>query len=784
MKKLINFDNGATTQALPTTQARAISFLKTYGSIHRGHGLNSVVSTEAYETARKEIADLTSCKKDDVVVFTGNSTFSLNLLSDILSPMGGEVLVSDIEHSSNILSWKRNFLVKYINSGKKFHITLKDIEYSITDQTKVLAISGASNLTGYVQDNLEDIYNLCKSKGIIFVIDGSQLSPHYKINMELCDFIVFSGHKTYAPFGGGCLIGNKTILSSMGNAALGGGNIIYFDDDITLYKDAPHCLESGTPNALGAVTVAESINHLYASGVEEHTKEISTYMYARLSKLNNKFGFKVKFRDLMPEGANFTPVITVTTLNNKRVSDLLFKEKVQFRMGNFCLYNLAVKDYGLDKNNFYKIIQKENKIPDEYSYIRFSGGFQTTKFDIDRLVERLEKVLDQCETEELLKNKLSHLPISLNNMYGDPLMQWGNTVQKLDKLLLEGHKGVISIITKGCFTNLRCEQLEKYIKKGLNIIVLVSVSGLPIEIEPVSLKSRVIGLANLKRHKISAIPYLRPFIPGLNDKVEVLEDLFFRINQIGFKEVIISGFRGSNDIISKTLGDETKEKFAVRVKSMPKGIGKNLDRLSKQYGIFLHKRTACGVASVLGMPHAWNPYTESPNMAGCYNCLIKSTCFDKKASKEVTNEELKLLSYLGYEAKYEERRADAQQCKITPDNRVDCPSCCTTCYILKNIVRINVTNAKTLGDLAFIRFLLGKGIIASQQDLVDDETPDTGKFHVNGASGMCINTWYVMANNTSKCFGCSYCITDIYKNPIGEVGISPMELYSKILEGK
>lgn len=782
MKNIINFDNGATTQPLQVTKVAAENFLNTYGSIHRGHGINSRISTDSYELARKNIAKLIKCKDNDVVVFTGNSTFSLNLLSDILSPLGGEVLVSDIEHSSNILSWKRNFPVKYIDSGDKFHINTEDITKNINANTKILAISGASNLTGYVQDDLFNIYNLCQNKGILFVIDGSQLSPHYKIDMNTCDFMVFSGHKTYAPYGGGCLVGNKELLQGIGKASLGGGNIIYFDDDITLYKEAPYCLESGTPNALGAITLEASLNYLYSNNMEEHTRDISFYMYSKLKDLEGMFGFKVKFRKLMPVNAKFTPVITVTTKNNRRVSDLLFKENVQFRMGNFCLYNLAIKDNNINRQDFVSEIYLENKIPDKYSYIRFSGGFNTSKTDIDELYNRLLKVLNACESEEFLKQKLSHIPISINNMYGDPLMQWDNTIEKLNKLLSEKHKGVISIITKGCFSNLKCEQIEKYRRLGLNIIVLVSVSGLPTSIEPVSLEARLNGLANLKRYKIPAIPYLRPFIAGLNDKIEVLENLFQSISEIGYKEVIISGFRGSDDIVSRTIDtNKAKANFMVRVKTMPEGISSTLNELSEKYNIFLHKRTSCGVASVLGLKHSWNPYTESPNMAGCKDCPIKTSCFDKRSDVKVTEKEINLLSYLGYDVNYESRKIDAQLCATISDNRSECPSCCTTCYRLKGIERINVSNAKSLGDLAFMRFLIGKGVVISQNNLVDKETPDTGKFRLNAISGMCVNTWYVMANNTDKCFGCSYCITDIYKNPIGEIGCSPMELYEKII---
>ena len=367
---------------------------------------------------------------------------------------------------------------------------------------------------------------------------------------------------------------------------------------------------------------------------------------------------------------------------------------------------------------------------------------------------------------------LKYLPITINNYYGDPIIQFENTITKLKTLSDDGHLGPVSIITKGYISKEKAKKIKK-VSSGLKLVVLVSISELPKEIEPLGQEHRYDTIKNLIENDIKCMGYIRPFIPPYNTNAETVEKIFNKLNKVRCNAVIISGFRGNDEIIHQ-MNIQDKEKWVLRVKQMPKQLGQIIEEQSKKYNITVFSRTACGVSWILGDNSTFNPYYNSPMSANCDKCPINDTCKHVKPSTEC----LDIIKKLGYDIEYIESNKN-QKCTVTADNRLDCPSCCTSCYIL-DVPRIVVKNENIgLGDIAFIRFITG--VLVNKQGVVDGGKQDVAHVHMPNIKNLkkeihCINTWYVWARDTSKCYGCKYCIVPVYKLKEKEYGMSPKEL--------
>lgn len=367
---------------------------------------------------------------------------------------------------------------------------------------------------------------------------------------------------------------------------------------------------------------------------------------------------------------------------------------------------------------------------------------------------------------------LKNLPITLNNYYGDPVIQFENTMDKLQTLSNDRHMGPVSIITKGYIS----EEMAKEIKaksKGLKFVVLVSISELPTDIEPLGQEHRYYTLNNLIKENIKCIGYIRPFIPPHNTNEKIIEKIFSRLNKIGCNTVIISGFRGNDEIINN-MSIEDKAKWVLRVKQMPKELGEIIEQQAKKYNITVFTRTSCGVSYILKEKSTFNPYYNSPISAGCNKCPIKETCGHIKPKKDA----IEFVKKLGYDIEYVETKVK-EGCTVTADNRLECPSCCTSCYIL-NVPHIVVKNENIgLGDITFIRFITG--VLVNKPGVVDGGKKDVAHVHIPNIQAPeseihCINTWYVWAKDTDKCYGCKYCIVPVYGLKEREYGMSPKRL--------
>jgi len=283
-----NLDCAASAPALETVAARVNEVLPLYASVHRGAGYLSQVSTALYETSRSTIGQFVGARTDDVVIITRNTTDSLNLLAGCV-PAGGRVLVLDLEHHANLLPWQcRDATVLGIEDTVAATLAALGRELARAPYALV-ATTGASNVTGEALP-VADVVRLAHDAGARVVVDGAQLVPHRGFSLEAtgADYVAFSGHKTYAPFGAGALVGRRDWLDDGAPYLPGGGAVRDVRADRTLWTDAPARHEGGSPNVIGAIALAQACTALAAlpaGALDAHEGELRARLVAGLEAI-------------------------------------------------------------------------------------------------------------------------------------------------------------------------------------------------------------------------------------------------------------------------------------------------------------------------------------------------------------------------------------------------------------------------------------------------------------------------------------------------------------------
>lgn len=393
--------------------------------------------------------------------------------------------------------------------------------------------------------------------------------------------------------------------------------------------------------------------------------------------------------------------------------------------------------------------------------------------------------IEQGEITEAKKEKwrevLRQIPVAINNFYGDPVIQWDNTVEKLKNLETSRHAGPVGIILKGKLNEARISDLKERKEAGLNVVCLVSISELP-EMESVPSEHRYENIKLLNNAGVPAIAYIRPMMPPFNTSEETIEKIFSNLERVGCKMAVTSGFRGDEALVHKLAPDE-KIEWAMRVKVMPAEVYQRIKRHADKSGIQLFTRTSCAVSFATGGERTYNPYYNSPGLVKCeeLNCPLQDTCAPLQEPREGSME---LIKNLGYDVEFIPAVVGGS-CGVSGPDRLKCPSCCTTCYFSKHIPHLEVKGKINLGDLAFIRFVTG--VMATQDSIHDDGSKDIGKVRFKNYPEIddvqAINSWWPMARNIEKCFGCKYCIVDEYynENEVNkEFGFPPAELVDRM----
>ena len=297
--KIIYIDNAATSQRPQCVIDAEGDFYKNYNANPlRGLYSLSVEATEVYENAREAVRKFIGAEKSNEIIFTRNTTESLNLvaysygLSNVKK--GDEIVVSIMEHHSDLLPWQMvaktcGAELKFIECAKDGSIDLEKVKELITSRTKIVAMTQVSNVLGR-EYPVKEIAKLAHEKGAVMVVDGAQSTPHMRVDVtDLdADFFAFSGHKLLAPMGIGVLYGKEELLEKMPPFLSGGEMIDSVTRTSAVYAELPHKFEAGTVNAGGAVALAAAIDYLESVGLENvHAQEqaLTRYAYEGMKKI-------------------------------------------------------------------------------------------------------------------------------------------------------------------------------------------------------------------------------------------------------------------------------------------------------------------------------------------------------------------------------------------------------------------------------------------------------------------------------------------------------------------
>ena len=292
-------DNAATTQKPRQVIDSIVNYYENFNSnVHRGSYSLSVESSEAWEKARATVASFINAKQAEELIFTRNASESLNLVANCLFrsrlKAGDEVIVTRMEHHSNLVPWQQ----LAIPAGVKVHyvkilpgglLDLDDFESLLSKKVKVAAFTHCSNILG----TINPVKELCKKAhevGALCVVDGAQSAPHMKVDVQDidCDFYAFSGHKMLGPLGIGALYGRFEILDELPPFLFGGDMILTVSLEETIFNSVPRKFEAGTPNVCGAIGFAAAVDYLNGIGmpaVIEHEHEILSYAVAQLKEI-------------------------------------------------------------------------------------------------------------------------------------------------------------------------------------------------------------------------------------------------------------------------------------------------------------------------------------------------------------------------------------------------------------------------------------------------------------------------------------------------------------------
>ena len=368
--RFVNFDYAASAPPLASVHRAVTALMAYYASIHRGQSYLSRVSTAAYERARRTVAELTGARGEDVVVFTRNTTDALNLLA---SATPGRVVHLDVEHHANLLPW-RGGAHTVLAARDSIAATLAELERELARApAALLAVTGASNVTGECPP-LARLAALAHRHGARLAVDAAQLAPHRRVTMAAdgIDYLACSGHKLYAPYGGGALIGARDWLDRADPHLPGGGAVLDVTVSDVHWKPSPARHEGGTPNLVGAVSLAAGLQALHAIGFDA-VREHELALYEQL--LDGLRGLGIEVLRIWPGHEDLVGVASFNVPGHRAdmvAAYLSAEHGIGVRGGRFCAHPLLTH-FGLG----------------EAGAVRASIGLGTTSEDVDALLRAL-----------------------------------------------------------------------------------------------------------------------------------------------------------------------------------------------------------------------------------------------------------------------------------------------------------------------------------------------------------------------------------------------------------
>ena len=399
----INFDNAATTPPFNYVLKKIHDFSPYYSSIHRGTGFKSQFSSEAYELSRNTICNFVHCDNTkNTVIYVKNTTEAINKLSYIFNNLYKDsvILTTRMEHHSNDLPWRDKFKVDYVELDELGKLNLSDLKYKLKKhegKIKLVCVAAASNVTGY-KNPIYKIAKIAHSFGAEILVDGAQAVAHYPIYMnrslkeECIDYLAFSAHKMYSPFGIGVLIGPRKTFCHANPEYSGGGTINLVTDDYVIWADPPEKNEAGTPNVIGVVALTAAIKVLNKLGMNAiDTKEIALYKYA-LNKMS-KLPDIIFYGDTKPD-CNKVAILpfNIKGVHHETTAKLLSElGGIAVRNGCFCAHPYVQRLLKLspEEINYFKYNYNDFRP----GMVRLSFGLYNTYSEVDILINTLKKII-------------------------------------------------------------------------------------------------------------------------------------------------------------------------------------------------------------------------------------------------------------------------------------------------------------------------------------------------------------------------------------------------------
>ncbi|EFZ38173.1 cysteine desulfurase, SufS subfamily [Hoylesella oralis ATCC 33269] len=350
-KPLVYLDNAATTQKpLCVLDAMREEYLNVNSNVHRGVHWMSQQATELHEAARETVRKFINARSTAEVVFTRGTTEGLNLIassySDEFMQTGDEVIVSEMEHHSNIVPWqlaaqRKGIVVKVIPITDKGELNLDEFADLFTSKTKIVSITHVSNVLGTINP-VNEVVRIAHEHHVPVVIDGAQSTPHFKVDMQAmdCDFFVFSGHKMYGPTGIGVLYGKEGWLEKLPPYQGGGEMIENVSFDKTTFERPPLKFEAGTPDYIATHGLAKAIEYMSSIGIEniqKYEQSLTEYATERLKTID---GMRI-----FGKSAHKDAVISflVRNIHHMDMGTLLDRLGIAVRTGHHCAQPLMAR---------------------------------------------------------------------------------------------------------------------------------------------------------------------------------------------------------------------------------------------------------------------------------------------------------------------------------------------------------------------------------------------------------------------------------------------------------
>jgi len=405
-KPLVYLDNAATTQKpLCVLDAMRDEYLNVNANVHRGVHYLSQQATDLHEAAREKVRGFINANKIEEIVFTRGTTEAINLVASSFSESqmhpGDEVIVTEMEHHSNIVSWqlqamKRGIVVKHLPITDDGQLCLDQLEPMVSERTKIISVAHVSNVLGTINP-VEKIIKIAHEHGIPVLVDGAQSAPHFQVDVQAmdCDFFAFSGHKMYGPTGIGVLYGKEEWLEKLPPYQGGGEMIDKVTWEKTTFERLPFKFEAGTPDYVATHGLAKAIEYVDSIGfeaIQQHEQELTRYCIEQLARIEGikiygpqstlgtstlgtvpSVSSEANYRGTVPNVRDAVVSFNVGTIHHLDMGTLLDRLGIAVRTGHHCAQPLMDR-LGISGT------------------VRASFALYNTKEEIDTLVAGIRRV--------------------------------------------------------------------------------------------------------------------------------------------------------------------------------------------------------------------------------------------------------------------------------------------------------------------------------------------------------------------------------------------------------